>query len=945
MGSEHYCLRWNNHQSNLLGVFSQLLQDESLVDVTLACSEGASIRAHKVVLSACSSYFQSLFLDHPSRHPIVILKDVRFSELQTLVEFMYKGEVNVQYCQLSALLKTAESLKVKGLAEMTNQNSALREPEREPDRLRPHSQPKPSSCGETPIEVSGQSTPTPTPQSSSNSSSTVTAINATSLSLKREGEACSPSSPKRLQSSPTPLDLYQRKCPSRSNRDRDRDREPIDPSSMIEDRSPSPCDRPNSIEEDDPMSNDVIGINMSMNPMLSVAGNTSGSVGGSGNSVQSIQQSVVVPPVNSSSSSVDLMRPSSRGGSGGAGTSGSSVSGSGGGGGSNVTLTSTVTHTATSSGLSSPIISTEPVAGPSGLGPVQSVPLSLKKEVDWDRSDEKSTSDTIEYRHSHDSADDRPMPNYSGSPISIHPAARCQTPFVFPFSPLSLGLFDTDPSRILNMLHHQTLLAEEALRYRGLLFSPKDPLRYSSSISEILSKEQEFLCKRSSPLYKQAHRYPTGVTSFHQETPLSYQKDSLVEELKKKSEETVQREEEENDLRENGNSSKDSLSEFLRRRSSLSMVDGLRYNQLSSTETSSCKEKSSSSSTSSTPPPLIKPVSDSILFSEPIEEETRCVVCNANFPNVWLLEQHAALQHANLGPNEEKPFICEQCGQSYRYRSAYAKHKEQNHRARLPADKLFTCDVCGMQFRYLKSFKKHRLNHALERLHGKKERRSMDAQSQDVVTSSNETILDESGTDLRVNIKREKDDDDQDSTVDSAGAIFSDHNSGAGEPKISSSEGILHSTNKLSRPPSSMEPESSHSTTSINSLINAERIPSDQVLGLNPQEASILNFLRVDAAERQRDKRPPTSRFACPFCGKCVRSKENLKLHVRKHTGERPFVCLFCGRAFGGKSDLTRHLRIHTGERPYHCESCGKCFARADYLSKHLTTHIHNTPR
>ncbi|EDX17864.1 GD15867 [Drosophila simulans] len=48
MGSEHYCLRWNNYQSNLLGVFSQLLQDGSLVDVTLVCSEGTSIRAHKV---------------------------------------------------------------------------------------------------------------------------------------------------------------------------------------------------------------------------------------------------------------------------------------------------------------------------------------------------------------------------------------------------------------------------------------------------------------------------------------------------------------------------------------------------------------------------------------------------------------------------------------------------------------------------------------------------------------------------------------------------------------------------------------------------------------------------------------------------------------------------------------------------------------------------------
>lgn len=45
------------------------------------------------------------------------------------------------------------------------------------------------------------------------------------------------------------------------------------------------------------------------------------------------------------------------------------------------------------------------------------------------------------------------------------------------------------------------------------------------------------------------------------------------------------------------------------------------------------------------------------------------------------------------------------------------------------------------------------------------------------------------------------------------------------------------------------------SLNSITSLINAERLPNEQFLGLNPQEASILNFLRVDAQERQRDKR------------------------------------------------------------------------------------------
>ncbi|ENN80433.1 hypothetical protein YQE_03144, partial [Dendroctonus ponderosae] len=112
MGSEHYCLRWNNHQANLLGVCAQLLRDERLVDVTLACAdEGRCIRAHKVVLSACSAYFRALFVDHPARHPIVILKDVRFSDLRTIVEFMYKGEVRVEYAQLNRLLQTAESLK------------------------------------------------------------------------------------------------------------------------------------------------------------------------------------------------------------------------------------------------------------------------------------------------------------------------------------------------------------------------------------------------------------------------------------------------------------------------------------------------------------------------------------------------------------------------------------------------------------------------------------------------------------------------------------------------------------------------------------------------------------------------------------------------------------------------------------------------------------------
>jgi ribosomal protein L12E/L44/L45/RPP1/RPP2 len=121
---DHYCLRWTNHGSHVLGVFAQLLRDESLVDVTLA-AEGRSLRAHKMVLSACSSFFRTLFVSHSDqRHPIVILKDTKFTELESLLQFMYKGEVSVEYGQLATLLKTAENLRVKGLADVTTTATA-----------------------------------------------------------------------------------------------------------------------------------------------------------------------------------------------------------------------------------------------------------------------------------------------------------------------------------------------------------------------------------------------------------------------------------------------------------------------------------------------------------------------------------------------------------------------------------------------------------------------------------------------------------------------------------------------------------------------------------------------------------------------------------------------------------------------------------------------------
>jgi hypothetical protein len=122
MAQQQFCLKWNNYQSNMSEVCQSLLMNENLVDVTIAC-EGASLKAHKIILACCSPFFQTLFLTNPCKHPIVILKDVRYIDLKAIIDFMYRGEVNVSQDQLSALLKTAEMLKVKGLAEVTEKQA------------------------------------------------------------------------------------------------------------------------------------------------------------------------------------------------------------------------------------------------------------------------------------------------------------------------------------------------------------------------------------------------------------------------------------------------------------------------------------------------------------------------------------------------------------------------------------------------------------------------------------------------------------------------------------------------------------------------------------------------------------------------------------------------------------------------------------------------------
>ncbi|KAL7648166.1 UNVERIFIED_CONTAM: hypothetical protein RMT77_000069 [Armadillidium vulgare] len=116
----HFSLRWNNFGSTMTSALNKLQQLGDFVDVTLAV-EGTQLRAHKVVLSACSPYFRNILKSNPCQHPVIILREVDVEDLESVLTFIYEGEVNVSQPRLHTFMRLAEALQVKGLTEYHNE--------------------------------------------------------------------------------------------------------------------------------------------------------------------------------------------------------------------------------------------------------------------------------------------------------------------------------------------------------------------------------------------------------------------------------------------------------------------------------------------------------------------------------------------------------------------------------------------------------------------------------------------------------------------------------------------------------------------------------------------------------------------------------------------------------------------------------------------------------
>merc|ERR1719339_767189 len=141
----------------------------SFFDVTIAC-EDEQLQAHKVILSACSPFFRSVLRrNQPANQQgtlVLYLKGVTYRDMESVLNFMYHGEVNVAQDDLNSFLAVAEELRVKGLTQSTSggsdaSNTSTLPPKSStlPSRRRPSEDPHQAPSSNAPSSYSSPSAP------------------------------------------------------------------------------------------------------------------------------------------------------------------------------------------------------------------------------------------------------------------------------------------------------------------------------------------------------------------------------------------------------------------------------------------------------------------------------------------------------------------------------------------------------------------------------------------------------------------------------------------------------------------------------------------------------------------------------------------------------------------------------------------------------------------
>ena len=120
MSGDKFMLRWNEFEASAPSCLRSMWEYRNFTDVTLATSDNQQITAHKIILSSSSSFFKNVLQSNAHPNPLLYLKGIRHSELESILKFIYSGQVEVAHEDLETFLATGQELGINGLLQVAD---------------------------------------------------------------------------------------------------------------------------------------------------------------------------------------------------------------------------------------------------------------------------------------------------------------------------------------------------------------------------------------------------------------------------------------------------------------------------------------------------------------------------------------------------------------------------------------------------------------------------------------------------------------------------------------------------------------------------------------------------------------------------------------------------------------------------------------------------------
>ena len=115
MHPEKYSVKWHAYSDYLKRMMKELMMNQDFSDVTLVTEDKKQIKANINILSVCSPVFRDILRTNRNSSPIIYLRGIQYSEIESIIQFIYLGEATLFEERMDEFLSVAKSLEIQKL--------------------------------------------------------------------------------------------------------------------------------------------------------------------------------------------------------------------------------------------------------------------------------------------------------------------------------------------------------------------------------------------------------------------------------------------------------------------------------------------------------------------------------------------------------------------------------------------------------------------------------------------------------------------------------------------------------------------------------------------------------------------------------------------------------------------------------------------------------------